>query len=72
MTASTMIAASQLIGQARSVQVLPQTIAARSPAFDIRTRVLYNPQLSGTNYQIPALIGLIYQQTQFPPQAAKK
>ena len=62
-TASTMIAASQLIGQARSVQVLPQTIAARSPAFDIRTRVLYNPQLSGTNYQIPALIGLILQLT---------
>lgn len=62
-TANTMIAASQLIGQARSIKVLPQQTAARGQAFDVRTRVLYNPQLSSTNYQIPALIGLILQLT---------
>ncbi|MEI7645699.1 MAG: ABC transporter permease [Chloroflexales bacterium] len=62
-TASTIIAASQLIGQAHSAQVRAQTIGARGSAFDIRTRVLYNPELSGTNYQIPALIGLILQLT---------
>jgi ABC-2 type transport system permease protein len=62
-TANTIIAASQLIGQAQSVKLQTQRIAGRQPALDVRTRVLYNPQLSGTNYQIPALIGLILQLT---------
>lgn len=62
-TANTMIAASQLIGQAHAIETQPQTITPRSAAFDVRTRVLYNPELSGTNYQIPALIGVILQLT---------
>jgi ABC-2 type transport system permease protein len=62
-TASTIIAASQLIGQSYAAQIGPQMVATRRPALDVRTRVLYNPQLSGTNYQIPALIGLILQLT---------
>jgi ABC-2 type transport system permease protein len=62
-TANTVLAASQLIGQAQSIHVLLQTISQRAQAFDVRTRVLYNPQLSSTNYQIPALIGLILQLT---------
>jgi drug efflux transport system permease protein len=62
-TANTVLAASQLIGQAQSVLVLPQTLNSRSQAFDVRTRVLYNPQLSSAFYQIPALIGLILQLT---------
>lgn len=61
-TANTIIAASQLIGQAQSVRMRPQTRNS-GQAFDVRTRVLYNPQLSTTNYQIPALIGLILQFT---------
>lgn len=62
-TANTVIAASQLVGQAYSANVQPQTIEARQPALGVRTRVLYNPQLSGTDYQIPALIGVILQLT---------
>lgn len=62
-TAATMISASQLIGQAHGASVGVQAIGARGTPFDVRTRVLYNPELSGTNYQIPALIGLILQLT---------
>ncbi|MBK9710861.1 MAG: ABC transporter permease [Kouleothrix sp.] len=62
-TANTVLAASQLIGQAHAISIQTQTTSRRAAAFDVRTRVLYNPQLSGTNYQIPALIGLILQLT---------
>lgn len=63
--ATNALAAASLIGQARSLtliqQVLPGADPSRLPGIDVRTRVLYNPELSSSNFLIPGIIAMILQ-----------
>ncbi len=68
--ASSTLSAAQLAGQARGAKILAKTLSSRgsilgtnaSPV-DVRTRVLYNPDLLGAYNIVPGLIAIILFQT---------
>ncbi len=65
--AGTALSAATLIGQARSTAIMAERLAARGQAgalrtaIDVRTQVLFNPDLISAYYMVPALVGLILQ-----------
>ncbi|HRE29476.1 MAG TPA: ABC transporter permease, partial [Anaerolineales bacterium] len=65
--AGTALSAATLIGQARSTALTVERLAARGQggaprmAIDVRTQVLFNPDLISAYYMVPALVGLILQ-----------
>src|SRR5512143_1055255 len=67
--ASAILSASALVGQAHGASVRSQQVALQGPArggglpVDVRTRVLYNPDLLGSYNIVPGLIGMILFQT---------
>lgn len=67
--AGTALSAAVLIGQAYGTNLQIEQLAARGAGqigaapIDVRTRVLYNPDLLSTYNMIPALIGMILQMT---------
>jgi ABC-2 type transport system permease protein len=67
--ASAILSASALVGQAHGTNVRSQQATLQGPArggglpVDVRTRVLYNPDLLGSYNIVPGLIGMILFQT---------
>jgi ABC-2 type transport system permease protein len=67
--ATTVLSAATFVGQAHGTQILAQRLAARGVAssgsapIDIRSRVLYNPDLSSSYNMIPSLIAMILMNT---------
>jgi ABC-2 type transport system permease protein len=68
--ASAVLSASALVGQAHGANVRSQQMTLQGPsggggasAVDVRTRVLYNPDLLGSYNIVPGLIGMILFQT---------
>ncbi len=67
--ASAIFSASALVGQAHGASVRSEQLALQGPArgggspVDVRTRVLYNPDLLGSYNIVPGLIGMILFQT---------
>lgn len=62
--ANTVLAASQAVGQAISLELAKQQLGGRElpvAQIEVRPRVWYNPDLKSANYMIPALMGLILQ-----------
>ncbi len=65
--ANTALAAANLIGQAKAIDIVVQRLSARGqtgafqPAIQVRTQVWYNPDLVSAYYMIPAMIGMILQ-----------
>ncbi len=65
--AATALSAATLIGQMKATAVLRATLEARgqagalNPPIEVRTQVWYNPDLVGTYFMIPGLIGMILQ-----------
>ncbi len=65
--ASTALSAATLIGQAHATSTRVEQLASLGPGgaaqtpFDVRTRVLYNPDLRSSYNMIPGLIGMILQ-----------
>jgi ABC-2 type transport system permease protein len=65
--AATALSAATLIGQMKSTAVLRATLEARgqagalNPPVEVRTQVWYNPDLIGSYFMIPGLIGMILQ-----------
>ncbi len=65
--AGTALSSATLIGQARSTALTVERLAARGQggaqraAIDVRSRVLFNPDLISAYYMVPALVGLILQ-----------
>ncbi len=65
--ANTALAAANLIGQAKAIDIVVQRLSARGqsgafqPAIAVRTQVWYNPDLVSAYYMIPAMIGMILQ-----------
>lgn len=65
--AGTALSAATLIGQSRSTALTIERLAARGQsgalrtAIDVRTQVLFNPDLVSAYYMVPALVGLILQ-----------
>ncbi len=60
--ASTVFAASQLVGQAVSFETIEQQFGGsvgRLPGVDVRPRVWYNPNLESSHFMIPGLIVII-------------
>lgn len=60
--ANAVLAASQAVGQARSVELALVALGGRQPAvpqIDVRPRVWYNPELKSANFMIPGLMGMI-------------
>lgn len=68
-TATTALSAATLAGQAKGVAILSQQLgllgstASLSSPIDIRTRVLYNPDLLSTYNLVPGLVAMILFQT---------
>jgi ABC-2 type transport system permease protein len=67
--ASTALSTATLVGQAHANRVLLQTLKARgiaglaSAPLDVRTRVLYNPDMQSSYNMVPGLIALILMMT---------
>ncbi len=68
--ASSTLSAAQLAGQARGAKILAVTLSSRGSTLgtnaspvDVRTRVLYNPDLLGAYNIVPGLIAIILFQT---------
>lgn len=63
--ANTALSAALLIGQSKSTSIIRQLIPgmdpSRLPGIDVRPRVLYNPELSSSNFMIPGMIAMIMQ-----------
>lgn len=65
--ASTALAAATLIGQSHATRLATERLATRGstaafrPPVEVRTQVLYNPDMVSSYYMVPALIGLILQ-----------
>jgi ABC-2 type transport system permease protein len=64
--AQTAIFAAQAIGQQAAVEIISQQLGAASGQslqmpIDLRTRLLYNPDLKSINFMIPGLLGAILQ-----------
>lgn len=68
-TATTALSAATLAGQAKGVAILSQQLgllgstASLSSPIDVRTRVLYNPDLLSTYNLVPGLVAMILFQT---------
>jgi ABC-2 type transport system permease protein len=66
-SASTSLAAAQLIGQAHATHILTERMAQRGqPAslqlpVEVRTQVWYNPDLTSAYFMVPGLVGMILQ-----------
>ncbi len=66
-SASTSLAAAQLIGQAHATEMLVERLAqqglsiGQSPPVEVATHVWYNPDMVSAFFMIPALIGMILQ-----------
>jgi ABC-2 type transport system permease protein len=66
-SASTSLAAAQLIGQAHATEIMVARLAqqglalGQSPPVEVATHVWYNPDLISAFFMIPALIGMILQ-----------
>ncbi len=62
-TSQNAIAAAQLVGQRKNIEVLAERSGApvrtESPPVDIRVRPLYNPALKSAIFIVPGIIGLI-------------
>lgn len=67
--AGSVLSAAALVGQAHGASVRTQQLALRGPAggvaspVDVRTRVLYNPDLLGSYNIVPGLVAMILFQT---------
>ena len=67
--ASTALSAATLVGQAHGTQIRLQQLAARGPVgasslpLEVRTRVLYNPDLQSSYNLVPGLIAMILMMT---------
>jgi ABC-2 type transport system permease protein len=67
--ASTALSAATLVGQSRGAAIRLQQLSARgavgntASALDVRTRVLYNPDLKSAYNMVPGLIAMILMQT---------
>ena len=67
--ASAVLSAATLVGQARGASIQAQQLALKcvnssnGPPVDVRTRVLYNPDLLGSYNIVPGLIAIILFQT---------
>ena len=67
--AGSVLSAAALVGQAHGASVRAQQLALRGPAggasspVDVRTRVLYNPDLLGSYNIVPGLVAMILFQT---------
>jgi ABC-2 type transport system permease protein len=67
--ASTALSAATLVGQSHGASIRVQQLSARgavgstSSALDVRTRVLYNPDLKSAYNMVPGLIAMILMQT---------
>lgn len=62
--ATTAFSASQLVGQAQSIQIIQQRLGidvTNIGGIEVRPRVWYNPELKSANFMIPGLIGMILQ-----------
>ncbi len=63
--ANTALSAAVLIGQSKSITVIQQQLPGidpdAMPGIDVRTRVLYNPELESRNFLIPGIIAMILQ-----------
>lgn len=62
--ANTVLAASQSVGQARSLEIAMRALGGREipvPSIEVRPRVWYNPELKSSNFMIPGLMGIILQ-----------
>jgi ABC-2 type transport system permease protein len=60
--ASTVLSASQSVGQAHSKQIVRQTMGLDTddlPGVSVRPRVWYNPEMRSANFMIPGIIGII-------------
>ena len=60
--ASTIFAASQQVAQAHTMTVIQDIQGIKInelPGIDVHPRVWYNPDMSSTNFMVPALIGMI-------------
>jgi len=60
--ASTVFAASQQVAQAHTLKIIEETRGIKfedMPGIDVYPRVWYNPDMSSTNFMIPALMGTI-------------
>ncbi len=62
-TSQNAIAAAQLVGQRKNIEILASRsstpIRAESPPVDIRIRPLYNPALKSSIFIVPGIIGMI-------------
>lgn len=63
--ANTALSAALLIGQAKSTTIIQKLIPgvdpAHLPGIDVRPRVLYNPELTSSNFMVPGMIAMILQ-----------
>ncbi len=63
--ANTALSAAVLIGQSKSISVIQQELPGidpnAMPGIEVRTRVLYNPELESRNFLIPGIIAMILQ-----------
>jgi len=62
--ANAVLAASQQVGQAVSVQLALRALGGQRPALpaiEVRPRVWYNPALKSANFMIPGLMGIVLQ-----------
>ncbi|MBL7064864.1 MAG: ABC transporter permease [Anaerolineae bacterium] len=60
--ASTVLAASQSVGQAYSMRIIEQAMGIDPddmPGVQVRPRVWYNPEMKSANFMIPGIMGLI-------------
>ena len=66
-SASTSLAAAQLIGQSHATAILAERLAtggqsaALTLPVDVRTQVWYNPDMSSAYFMVPGLVGMILQ-----------
>lgn len=62
--ANVILAASQQVGQARSVEIALEALGGRRPqlpGIEVRPRVWYNAELESANFMIPGLMGIVLQ-----------
>jgi len=60
--ASTVLSASQTVGQAHSLRILERTVGFDPddmPGVQVRPRVWYNPEMKTSNFMIPGIMGMV-------------
>ncbi len=74
MVATSAINAASALGQARSLQILTETIGVSAvrapPPLDVRVRAWYNPDLESAIFIVPGLVGALLMQTTITVMAA--